>query len=154
MTLNTSGPISLAGGTSGQSVALELGQSSTGTISLNDSSVRNLAGIGSGSISLSSLYGKAAWGLYISPGSQSASGKQTSHAFSVTCGVTTGTPSAYTWSIIAGSGSITGGQGTSSATATITGVTSTTSSITIQVAITNNGSTKTTTATATYTNTL
>jgi len=50
MPLNTSGAISLAGSTVGQSIALELGQSATGTISLNDSAVRDLAGVASGAI--------------------------------------------------------------------------------------------------------
>lgn len=50
MTLNSSGPISLGGSTTGQSIALELGQSATGQISLNDSSVRTLAGVPSGAI--------------------------------------------------------------------------------------------------------
>ena len=55
MTLNASGPISLAGATTGQSIAVELGQSSTGQISLNDSNVRTLAGVASGAITMRSL---------------------------------------------------------------------------------------------------
>jgi len=58
----SSGPISLGGSaTSGglnQSVAVELGLSPTAQISLNDTAVRNLAGIPSGKISLHDLYGK------------------------------------------------------------------------------------------------
>lgn len=50
MPLNTSGPISLGGSTAGQSIALELGLSATGTISLNTASVRSLAGVPSGQI--------------------------------------------------------------------------------------------------------
>ena len=50
MTLNSSGPISLGGATTGQSIALELGQSATGQISLNDTNVRTLAGVSSGAI--------------------------------------------------------------------------------------------------------
>jgi hypothetical protein len=69
MALNSSGPISLAGSTSGQSIALELNQSATGQISLNDTVVRTLAGISTGEISLSSFYGKSSapgWGyLYL-----------------------------------------------------------------------------------------
>ena len=57
MTLNSSGPISLGGSTVGQSVNLELGNSATAQISLNDTAVRNLAGISSGAISLNDLYG-------------------------------------------------------------------------------------------------
>lgn len=67
MALNASGTISLAGTTSGQSIALELGQSATGTISLNDTAVRSLAGVTtpSSAISLSNFYGKS---LGIDPG--------------------------------------------------------------------------------------
>ena len=50
MTLNASGPISLAGATAGESIAVELGLSSTGQISLNCTSVRTLAGVSSGAI--------------------------------------------------------------------------------------------------------
>ena len=50
MALNSSGAISLAGSTSGQSIALELGKSTTGQISLNDADVRTLAGKASGSV--------------------------------------------------------------------------------------------------------
>lgn len=59
MPLNSSGPISLAGSTVGQSIALELGRSATGQISINDSDVRALAGILSGQIALSNFYGKS-----------------------------------------------------------------------------------------------
>lgn len=52
MTLNASGPLSLGGSTAGQSVNLELGQSATATISMNDANVRALAGVSSGAISL------------------------------------------------------------------------------------------------------
>ena len=52
MALNTSGAISLAGSTTGQSIAIELGQSATGTIALNDTVVRDLAGIASGAITM------------------------------------------------------------------------------------------------------
>jgi hypothetical protein len=43
MPLNPSGAISLAGPVAGQSIAVELGQSATATISLNDTNVRTLA---------------------------------------------------------------------------------------------------------------
>ena len=60
MTLNASGPISLAGATAGQSIAVELGQSATGQISLNDANVRTLAGVPSGAIIMpTDFYGKA-----------------------------------------------------------------------------------------------
>jgi hypothetical protein len=60
MALNPSGPISLAGPTAGQSIAVELGLSATGTISLNDAVVRTLAGVPTGAIVMpTDFYGKA-----------------------------------------------------------------------------------------------
>ena len=63
MTMVSSGQISLGGSaTSGglnQSVNIELGRSATATISLGESAVRTLAGVASGAISLSNLYGKS-----------------------------------------------------------------------------------------------
>jgi hypothetical protein len=60
MPLNGSGPISLAGSTAGQSIALELGLSATGQISLNDAAVRTLAGVPSGAIVMpTDFYGKS-----------------------------------------------------------------------------------------------
>lgn len=60
MALNGSGPISLAGATAGQSIALELGLSATGSISLNTASVRTLAGVPSGAIIMpTNFYGKS-----------------------------------------------------------------------------------------------
>lgn len=63
MTMVSSGPISLGGnattGGLNQSINIELGQSATATISLNDSNVRALLGKASGAISLSDAYGKA-----------------------------------------------------------------------------------------------
>jgi hypothetical protein len=60
MALNSSGPISLAGSTTGQSIAVELGVSPTGTISLNDTNVRTLAGVASGAIVMpTNFYGKS-----------------------------------------------------------------------------------------------
>lgn len=63
MTMVSSGPISLGGnattGGLNQSINIELGQSATATISLNDSNVRTLLGKASGAISLSDAYGKA-----------------------------------------------------------------------------------------------
>lgn len=52
MALNSSGPISLAGSTVGQSIALALGLSATGSISLNQVDVRALAGVLSGAITM------------------------------------------------------------------------------------------------------
>lgn len=60
MTLNASGPISLGGGTAGQSINLELGQSATAQVSLNDTNVRTLAGVASGAITMpTDFYGKS-----------------------------------------------------------------------------------------------
>ena len=64
MPLNTSGPISLGGSTTGQSVNLELGRSATASISLGETDVRDLAGVSSGAISLSNLYGASAVSNY------------------------------------------------------------------------------------------
>ena len=66
MALNSSGPISLGGSTAGQSIAVELGLSATGQISLNDSAVRNLAGVSSGAITMpTNFWGKS--NSYINP---------------------------------------------------------------------------------------
>lgn len=59
MTLNSSGPISLGGSTTGQSINLELGFSATALASINSTSFRTLAGVASGQISLSNFYGKS-----------------------------------------------------------------------------------------------
>jgi hypothetical protein len=60
MTLNASGPISLAGSTTGQSIAVELGLGATTTISLNQAAVRTLAGVPSGAIIMpTNFYGKS-----------------------------------------------------------------------------------------------
>jgi hypothetical protein len=62
MALNSSGPISLGGSTTGQSTNIELGQSTSTQISLNDTLVRTMAGKTSANsaISFSDLYGKTA----------------------------------------------------------------------------------------------
>lgn len=60
MALNSSGPISLGGATAGQSINLENGFSATAQVSLNDTAVRNLAGVASGAITMpTNFYGKA-----------------------------------------------------------------------------------------------
>jgi hypothetical protein len=61
MALNASGTISMGGATTGQSINLELGQSATATIGLNDSNVRTLLGKSSGAIALSDGYGKSSF---------------------------------------------------------------------------------------------
>jgi hypothetical protein len=61
MALNASGPISLGGSTAGQSINLELSQSATAQVSLNDTNVRTLAGVASGAIVMpTDFYGKSA----------------------------------------------------------------------------------------------
>jgi hypothetical protein len=60
MTLNASGPISLGGATTGQSINIELSKASTATVSLNDANVRSLAGVASGAITMpTNFYGKS-----------------------------------------------------------------------------------------------
>jgi len=60
MALNGSGPISLGGSTTGESIAVELGLSPTAQISLNDGDVRDLADVPSGAIVMpGDFYGKS-----------------------------------------------------------------------------------------------
>ena len=60
MALNSSGPISLAGTTAGQSIEIENGGNGTTQISLNDAAVRTLAGVPSGAITMpTNFWGKA-----------------------------------------------------------------------------------------------
>jgi hypothetical protein len=60
MALNSSGPISLGGTTTGQSIAIENGGNGTTQISLNDAAVRSLAGVASGAIVMpTNFYGKS-----------------------------------------------------------------------------------------------
>jgi len=67
MTLNASGPISLGGSTAGQSINLELSQSATAQVSLNDTNVRSLAGVASGAIVMpTNFYGKSAVTIFLS----------------------------------------------------------------------------------------
>jgi len=83
MALNGSGPISLAGATAGQSIAVELGLSSTGEISLNQANVRTLAGVPSGAIIMpTNFYGKANF----TPGNQTYTSSGT---FAIPAGTTT-----------------------------------------------------------------
>ena len=63
MALNASGPISLAGSTTGQSIAVELGLGATTAISLNQAAVRTLAGVASGAIIMPTNF----WGKSSSP---------------------------------------------------------------------------------------
>jgi hypothetical protein len=68
MALNPSGAISLAGPSAGQSIAVELGQSATAIISLNDTNVRTLAGVASGVIVMPTDF----WGKSNITGTQKA----------------------------------------------------------------------------------
>lgn len=87
MTLNASGPISLGGATTGQSINLELGQSSTATVSLNDTNVRGLAGVSSGTITMpTNFWGKsAAYKVTLTGVDISASSITTPAAYTVGC---------------------------------------------------------------------
>ena len=68
MALNGSGPISLGGATTGQSINLELGQSATAQVSLNDANVRSLAGVPSGAIVVpTDFYGKSSVTVALNP---------------------------------------------------------------------------------------
>jgi len=73
MTLNASGPISLGGATTGQSINLELGVSATALASINATNFRTLAGVASGQISLSNFYGKSNVPAYYVTSSSTAS---------------------------------------------------------------------------------
>jgi hypothetical protein len=60
MALNSSGPISLGGTTTGQSIEVELGGTGLTMISLNDTTVRTLAGVASGQITMpTNFWGKS-----------------------------------------------------------------------------------------------
>lgn len=59
MALNGSGPISIGGATTGQSINLELGLAASYNSSMNDAAFRTLAGVASGTITLSDFYGKS-----------------------------------------------------------------------------------------------
>jgi len=74
MTLNASGPISLGGATTGQSINIELGVSATALASINSAAFRNLAGVASGAISLSNFYGKSNITYYLITVTPSGSG--------------------------------------------------------------------------------
>lgn len=73
MALNSTGPISIGGSTTGQSINLELGRSATATSTMNESTLRTLAGVASGAISLNNFYGKSnqqpvSWSMLIMAG--------------------------------------------------------------------------------------
>jgi hypothetical protein len=67
MTLAASGAISLGGSTATRSINLELGQSATAQVSMNDTNVRSLAGVASGAIVMpTNFYGKSAVTIVLS----------------------------------------------------------------------------------------
>jgi hypothetical protein len=59
MPLNSSGPLSLGGAVTGQSINLELGNAATAVASINSTPFRTLAGVPSGAISIFNFYGKS-----------------------------------------------------------------------------------------------
>jgi len=59
MTLETSGAMSIGGTTYGRSINLELKRSATATSNMNETSLRDLADVSSGAISMSNFYGKS-----------------------------------------------------------------------------------------------
>ena len=113
MPLNSTGTISLAGTTAGQSIALELGRSATAQISLNDSVVRTLAGVSSGAITMpTNFLGKSSVvaptyvsGLYISGVAQ------VGQTLSVIGGSWTNSPTGYSYQWLRAGTSISGATG-------------------------------------------
>ena len=58
MTLATSGTMSIGGSTQDRSINLELKRAATATSNMNETSLRDLADVSSGAISMSNFYGK------------------------------------------------------------------------------------------------
>lgn len=111
MALPSTGAISLS------QVAVELTRSASATTSLGETSVRSLAGVASGAISLSDLYGKA-YRTFANP--LAGSGSTYSDTDSGTCSVTLAVNSDGTFSITgAVSGTFVSGNWTSPTTAGI-----------------------------------
>ena len=71
MTLASSGTMSIGGTTTDRSINLELGRSATATSSLGETDLRSLAGVSSGTISISDFYGASLydWTVTITLGS-------------------------------------------------------------------------------------
>lgn len=112
MTMNSSGVLSLAGGTAGQSAEYEISGTASNSIGMNDASVRMLAGVSSGAISLSNLYGKS-YSSYTpmtatgTGGDNQALTTSGAGSCSVQCYVTPYNGSGsytYSWSIVTNSG--------------------------------------------------
>jgi len=105
MTLQSSGAISLA------NVNVELGLGSTTTISLNQTSVRTLAGKASGTISMSDLYGKSASGTFSPNGGTTAGTAVSLYNYGAGGGavsVTISCTASANWTISGRAGSTTG----------------------------------------------
>jgi len=111
MALNSTGPISIGGSTTGQSINLELGRAANTTSSLNETSLRTLAGVASGAISLSNFYGKSSFSIsggttYVSGAdTRSGGGGKTVTTFSsASAGTISGgtSPFSYLWQYVSG----------------------------------------------------
>lgn len=115
MTLQSSGAISLG------NVNTELGRSSTATISLGETAVRTLAGVSSGAIALSNLYGKSNVAFTPSGGASAGSpqslGDFATYPGTATETITCNQTATWTWtrsgSTQGGATIATGGTGTS-----------------------------------------
>lgn len=120
MPLPTTGPISLG------AVAAELGRSVGSTISLGEAAVRNLAGVPTGAISLSQLYGKSSLSFSPAGGTSSAAAVLLSdwNAGGGTASVTITCSQPAVWvhsrSGTSGSASVTSGGSASSITFSLT----------------------------------
>ena len=113
MTLQSSGAISLS------QVNTELGLSSTASISLNDAAVRTLAGVASGAISMSNLYGKSNAAVWTPAGGTSAGSPVAVGDGSSTQTITCSQTATWTWTR-SGSTAATASIATGGSGATIT----------------------------------
>jgi hypothetical protein len=113
MPLNSTGTISLAGTTAGQSIALELGRSATAQISLNDSVVRTLAGVSSGAITMpTNFLGKSSVAAPANTSAPTVSGvAQVGQTLSAGVGSWTGSPTGYSYQWLRAGTSISGATG-------------------------------------------
>jgi len=113
MTLPSGGSLSMS------AFNVEIQRSSTSQLSMSDGTLRSIAGIGSGQISFSNLYGKSYIIPYISPSNVNDSGNGGLHDFTITAGTNSVTPSSWSWSVSStggtGNWTINSGQGTGTA---------------------------------------